>query len=39
MTDLGIDLVVNKQAGMSFGLRYLFDRNSSHLEVCPHSLP
>ncbi|KAF7798981.1 hypothetical protein EIP86_010210 [Pleurotus ostreatoroseus] len=32
MTGLGIDLIVNKQSGMSMGLRYLFDRNSSHLE-------
>ncbi|KAI0629431.1 hypothetical protein C8Q77DRAFT_1065136 [Trametes polyzona] len=27
---LGVDLVLNKQSGMSAGLRYLFDRNSSH---------
>ncbi|KAG7449993.1 uncharacterized protein BT62DRAFT_886772 [Guyanagaster necrorhizus] len=28
---LGIDLIVNKQDGMSRGLRYLFDRNTAHL--------
>ncbi|KAL0955701.1 hypothetical protein HGRIS_001922 [Hohenbuehelia grisea] len=28
---LGIDLMVNKQAGMSRGLRYLFDRNIVHI--------
>ncbi|KAG7091232.1 hypothetical protein E1B28_010283 [Marasmius oreades] len=28
---LAVDLVVNRQAGMSRGLRYLFDRNSNHL--------
>jgi len=27
---LGVDLLINKQAGMSRGLRFLFDRNSSH---------
>ncbi|KZT69630.1 hypothetical protein DAEQUDRAFT_765228 [Daedalea quercina L-15889] len=27
---LGIDLCVNKQSGMSFGLRYAFDRNPRH---------
>ncbi|KAH7925294.1 hypothetical protein BV22DRAFT_1011538 [Leucogyrophana mollusca] len=27
---LGIDLVVNKQSGMSRGLRFLFDRNAYH---------
>ncbi|EPT00405.1 hypothetical protein FOMPIDRAFT_1049725 [Fomitopsis schrenkii] len=27
---LGIDLFVNKQSGMSFGLRYAFDRNMYH---------
>ncbi|KAH7907346.1 hypothetical protein BJ138DRAFT_1160371 [Hygrophoropsis aurantiaca] len=27
---LGIDLVMNKQSGMSCGLRYLFDRNTYH---------
>ncbi|PSR72704.1 hypothetical protein PHLCEN_2v11399 [Hermanssonia centrifuga] len=31
LTGLGIDLVINKQSGMSFGLRYLFDGNSAHL--------
>ncbi|TFK45051.1 hypothetical protein BDQ12DRAFT_674032 [Crucibulum laeve] len=30
-TFLGIDLILNKQAGMSRGLRFLFDRNSSHI--------
>ncbi|KAI0090608.1 hypothetical protein BDY19DRAFT_887453 [Irpex rosettiformis] len=30
LTGLGIDLIIKKQAGMSMGLRYLFDRNSSH---------
>ncbi|EMD32931.1 hypothetical protein CERSUDRAFT_160952 [Gelatoporia subvermispora B] len=30
LTGLGIDLVVNHQAGLSFGLRLLFDRNSAH---------
>ncbi|GJE91348.1 hypothetical protein PsYK624_074970 [Phanerochaete sordida] len=28
---LGADLVANKQAGMSMGLRYFFDRNSAHI--------
>ncbi|KAI0338380.1 hypothetical protein BDW22DRAFT_709967 [Trametopsis cervina] len=32
LTGLGVDLIINKQSGMSFGLRYLFDRNSSHTE-------
>lgn len=31
LTALGIDLVVNKQAGMSMGLRYFFDRNAAHI--------
>ncbi|KAF8870473.1 hypothetical protein BD779DRAFT_1580155 [Infundibulicybe gibba] len=31
LTFLGIDLIINKQAGMSQGLRFLFDRNSSHI--------
>ncbi|KAK7691843.1 hypothetical protein QCA50_005247 [Cerrena zonata] len=31
LTGLGIDLVVNHQKGMSTGLRFLFDRNNSHL--------
>ncbi len=30
---LGIDLILNKQSGMSNGLRFLFDRNSSHFLV------
>ena len=33
MTGLGIDLLINKQAGLSFGLRFLFDRNDSHVKV------
>ncbi|KAF9268478.1 hypothetical protein L218DRAFT_512414 [Marasmius fiardii PR-910] len=28
---LCVDLVINKQAGLSRGLRYLFDRNNNHL--------
>ncbi|KAG5646202.1 hypothetical protein DXG03_004028 [Asterophora parasitica] len=28
---LGIDLIINRQSGMSRGLRYLFDRNNSHV--------
>ncbi|THH06275.1 hypothetical protein EW145_g4200 [Phellinidium pouzarii] len=28
---LGVDLLVNKQDGMSRGLRYLFDRNANHI--------
>ncbi|EGO00767.1 hypothetical protein SERLA73DRAFT_178693 [Serpula lacrymans var. lacrymans S7.3] len=28
---LGLDLIINKQSGLSCGLRYLFDRNPSHL--------
>ncbi|KAI5122195.1 hypothetical protein M0805_002684 [Coniferiporia weirii] len=28
---LGVDLLINKQSGMSRGLRYLFDRNSNHI--------
>jgi len=31
LTALGIDLIINKQNGMSFGLRFLFDRNDAHL--------
>ncbi|KAF8963572.1 hypothetical protein BDZ97DRAFT_982760 [Flammula alnicola] len=27
---LGVDLIIHKQAGMSRGLRFLFDRNASH---------
>lgn len=30
---MALDLAVNKQNGMSRGLRFLFDRNSSHLAV------
>ncbi|KAJ8076646.1 hypothetical protein PM082_001069 [Marasmius tenuissimus] len=28
---LGVDLIINRQSGMSRGLRFLFDRNSNHL--------
>ncbi|KAF8055787.1 hypothetical protein FPV67DRAFT_1538916 [Lyophyllum atratum] len=28
---LGIDLIVNRQSGISRGLRFLFDRNASHV--------
>lgn len=31
LTTLGFDLIINKQAGLSRGLRFLFDRNDSHL--------
>jgi len=31
LTALGIDLIINRQNGMSFGLRFLFDRNDVHL--------
>ncbi|RDB24701.1 hypothetical protein Hypma_007448 [Hypsizygus marmoreus] len=27
---LGVDLIINRQTGMSRGLRFLFDRNASH---------
>ncbi|OBZ69550.1 hypothetical protein A0H81_10284 [Grifola frondosa] len=38
LTGLGIDLIVNKQSGMSYGLRYLFDRNSHHyLAIVQHT--
>ena len=30
---LGVDLIINRQSGMSRGLRFLFDRNSNHLAV------
>lgn len=30
---LGVDLFLNRQSGMSRGLRFLFDRNSNHLAV------
>ncbi|KAF7979028.1 hypothetical protein HWV62_44011 [Athelia sp. TMB] len=33
LTALGVDLALNKQSGMSQGLRFLFDRNSSHLAI------
>ncbi|KIP03713.1 hypothetical protein PHLGIDRAFT_94401, partial [Phlebiopsis gigantea 11061_1 CR5-6] len=32
LTFLGIDLIINKQAGMSMGLRHLFDTNSAHIQ-------
>ncbi|KAJ6590047.1 hypothetical protein DFH09DRAFT_1140753 [Mycena vulgaris] len=31
LTALGVDLIMTKQDGMSAGLRFLFDRNGSHL--------
>ncbi|KAF9012680.1 hypothetical protein BDQ17DRAFT_1321645 [Cyathus striatus] len=31
LTFLGVDLILNKQTGMSTGLRFLFDRNKAHL--------
>ncbi|KAL5490057.1 hypothetical protein ACEPAI_4890 [Sanghuangporus weigelae] len=31
LVGLGVDLLINKQSGMSRGLRFLFDRNKSHL--------
>ncbi|KAI0663955.1 hypothetical protein C8Q70DRAFT_930054 [Cubamyces menziesii] len=33
---LGIDLILQKQKGMSAGLRFLFDRNSSHFLAVVH---
>ncbi|KAI0767129.1 hypothetical protein C8Q74DRAFT_1317942 [Fomes fomentarius] len=30
LVGLGVDLVLEKQSGMSFALRFLFDRNNSH---------
>jgi hypothetical protein len=30
---LGVDLVINQQRGMSRGLRFLFDQNTSHIAV------
>ncbi|KAF9052244.1 hypothetical protein BDZ89DRAFT_939550 [Hymenopellis radicata] len=35
---LAIDLVLNKQEGLSRGLRFLFDRNDSHLAACSISI-
>ncbi|KAH9919062.1 hypothetical protein B0H21DRAFT_232552 [Amylocystis lapponica] len=32
LTALGVDLVVNKQAGMGRGLRFLFDHNKAHYQ-------
>ncbi|RXW12369.1 hypothetical protein EST38_g13485 [Candolleomyces aberdarensis] len=34
---LGVDLIINRQKGMSRGLRYLFDRNSNHIVVSASS--
>ncbi|TCD65567.1 hypothetical protein EIP91_002487 [Steccherinum ochraceum] len=31
LVGLGIDLIINQQDGLSMGLRFLFDRNNSHL--------
>ncbi|KAJ7270123.1 hypothetical protein B0H12DRAFT_826526 [Mycena haematopus] len=31
LTALGVDLIISKQNGMSAGLRFLFDRNGSHV--------
>ncbi|KAK7057705.1 SET domain-containing protein [Favolaschia claudopus] len=31
LTALGVDLIMSKQQGMSAGLRFLFDRNDSHV--------
>ena len=33
LVSLGIDLILNKQSGMSRGLRTLFDQNTSHIAV------
>ena len=30
---LGVDLILEKQAGWSFALRFMFDRNNSHFLV------
>ncbi len=30
---LGVDLLLEKQSGWSFALRFLFDRNNSHFLV------
>lgn len=38
-TFLGIDLLVARQSGLSFGLRYLFDRNDAHLQVWIAAVP
>ncbi|KAF5357418.1 hypothetical protein D9758_005934 [Tetrapyrgos nigripes] len=32
LTVLGVDLILYEQSGLSRGLRFLFDRNSSHIE-------
>ncbi|KAI8978291.1 hypothetical protein BD414DRAFT_422162 [Trametes punicea] len=34
---LGIDLIIRKQSGMAAGLRFLFDRNSSHFLAVVHA--
>ncbi|KAJ6631442.1 hypothetical protein B0H10DRAFT_1978774 [Mycena sp. CBHHK59/15] len=31
LTSLAVDLIMNKQTGLSLGLRFLFDRNGSHI--------
>ena len=33
LVGLGIDLLLEKQSGISFGLRFLLDRNNSHFLV------
>lgn len=39
LVSLGVDLVLEKQSGMSFALRFLFDRNNSHFLVRIRLLP
>ncbi|KAI0645163.1 hypothetical protein C8Q79DRAFT_912487 [Trametes meyenii] len=36
LVGLGVDLILNKQSGMSIGLRFLFDRNSAHYLAIVH---
>ena len=36
---LGVDLILERQAGWSFALRFMFDRNNSHFLVRAFSLP
>ena len=36
---LAVDLVINKQSGMSLGLRFLFDRNEHHFAVSDMCFP
>ena len=38
LASLGIDLILNKQSGMSRGLRTLFDQNTSHIAVSSVSI-